>query len=224
MIMINLFSIFDPSAWVFNLNWLSLTLIFFMVSSSIWIISRNKSTLKFFVFSKLTSEINLLLNIKNIGKSLFFVNVILIIIANNFLGLYPYIFTYTSHISITLALALPAWLASLIYGWKSNPNNILAHLIPPSTSAPLIPFMVIIESVSIIIRPVTLAIRLATNIIAGHLLLVLLRNQTYLNFSSFLKTLVVSVQFLLLSLELGVALVQSYVFSTLSLLYASESN
>jgi F-type H+-transporting ATPase subunit a len=86
------------------------------------------------------------------------------------------------------------------------------------------PFIALAELISMSIRPATLAIRLATNIIAGHLLLRLLRNQGQLNSTELIKILILLIQALLFLLEAGVSIVQSYVFSTLSLLYLIEAN
>jgi F-type H+-transporting ATPase subunit a len=78
---------------------------------------------------------------------------------------------------MTLSLAFPLWLAFMIYGWFNHTRHILAHLVPLGTPGALIPFIVLIETTRNVIRPGTLAVRLAANIIAGHLLLVLLGNQ-----------------------------------------------
>jgi len=96
-----------------------------------------------------------------------------------------------------------------------------AHLTPQSTPTPLMPFIVLIETISRIIRPVTLAIRLIANIIAGHLLLTLLGNQAVAT-SFTIISLVVLTQFALLTLELAVSVIQAYVFSVLLTLYTRE--
>jgi F-type H+-transporting ATPase subunit a len=97
----------------------------------------------------------------------------------------------------------------------------LAHLVPLGTPGVLIPFMVLIETIRNVIRPGTLAVRLAANIIAGHLLLVLLGNQGPTLTSSLLVFLLIT-QILLLVLERAVAVIQSYVFAVLTTLYSSE--
>lgn len=97
----------------------------------------------------------------------------------------------------------------------------LAHLVPLGTPPVLTPFMVFIETVSNVIRPGTLAVRLAANMIAGHLLLVLLGNQGPSLSSSLLRILLVT-QILLLTLESAVAIIQSYVFAVLATLYSRE--
>lgn len=81
--------------------------------------------------------------------------------------------------------------------------------------------MVLIETISNLIRPGTLAVRLAANIIAGHLLLVLLGNQGPRIRSRFLAILIL-IQILLLVLESAVAVIQSYVFAVLATLYSRE--
>jgi F-type H+-transporting ATPase subunit a len=96
-----------------------------------------------------------------------------------------------------------------------------AHLVPQSTPAALIPFIVVIETIRNIIRPGTLAVRLAANIIAGHLLITLLGNQTASVGSSLVAILLI-VQILLLILESAVATIQAYVFAVLSTLYSRE--
>lgn len=83
------------------------------------------------------------------------------------------------------------------------------------------PFIVLIETIRNVIRPGTLAVRLAANIIAGHLLLVLLGNQGPNLTSVFLRVLIVT-QILLLVLESAVAVIQSYVFAVLATLYSRE--
>jgi F-type H+-transporting ATPase subunit a len=96
-----------------------------------------------------------------------------------------------------------------------------AHLVPQSTPGALIPFMVLIETVRNVIRPLTLAVRLIANIVAGHLLITLLGNQTAIS-SNFILLTLLGTQILLLTLETAVALIQSYVFAVLSTLYARE--
>jgi F-type H+-transporting ATPase subunit a len=85
------------------------------------------------------------------------------------------------------------------------------------------PFIVLIETISNIIRPGTLAVRLTANIIAGHLLITLLGN-TGPGIINALVSLLIITQILLLTLESAVSIIQSYVFAVLSALYSSEVN
>ena len=155
------------------------------------------------------------------GTIFIFIRIFFFILFNNFIGLFPYVFTRRSHISFTLTLALPLWLGRIILSIIYQYNNLLAHLVPVGTPRFLIPVIVIIETVRNIIRPLTLSIRLAANIVAGHLLLTLLGSQGPL-LSLFNLSLLIIGLFLLLLLEVAVACIQSYVFTILSSLYLNE--
>lgn len=224
----NLFSSFDPTSNIFNIpiNWLRTLLGLLIIPSSYWLIPNRTLLLWNTLTNKLYQEFKTLLigNI-NLGSSFLFISLFSIILFNNFLGLFPYIFTSSSHLTFTLSLALPLWLSFIVYGWINNSQHIFAHLVPQGTPPILIPFMVCIETIRNIIRPLTLAVRLAANIIAGHLLLTLLGNTgpIIINSAILIQILIVS-QILLLVLELAVSIIQSYVFAVLTTLYSREVN
>lgn len=221
---INLFSIFDPSTNIFNfsLNWIRTILGIFFFPIIFWIIPSRIHLFWNKIFFILHNEFKTLLGISRFkGTTFLFISLFRLILFNNFLGLFPYIFTRTSHITITLSLALPLWLRFIIYGWINNTKHIFIHLIPQGTPSVLIPFIVLIETISNIIRPGTLAIRLSANIIAGHLLLTLLGN-TGNSISSIFISLLIIIQLILLTLESAVAIIQSYVFTILRILYSRE--
>nr|AXS64789.1 ATP synthase F0 subunit 6 [Staphylinoidea sp. 4 KM-2017] len=219
--MSNLFSSFDPSTTLFNLNWLGMTLGLMFIPMIYWLIPSRINYIWIKMNLILHNEFKILLTNKFLGSSLIFISLFSMIMMNNFLGLFPYIFTSSSHMSMTLSLAFPLWLSFMLYGWINNTIHMFAHLVPQGTPPILMPFMVIIESISNIIRPGTLAVRLAANMIAGHLLLTLLGN-TGSSLSLLLINLLILVQLLLLILESAVAIIQSYVFAVLSTLYSSE--
>nr|QFX74511.1 ATP synthase F0 subunit 6 [Tullbergia bisetosa] len=220
----NLFSVFDPaSSLIMFPNWISGLIIFLMIPSVFWFTPNSIHISVSFIKRTLHQEMKTLLGPQsNPGSTLILLSLFFFIVANNFMGLFPYIFTSTSHMSTTLSLALPLWLAFILYGWINYTKFMLAHLVPQGTPSALMAFMVLIETISNMIRPGTLAIRLSANMIAGHLLLTLLGNQTAA--SSFLiTTSLLLTQILLLTLEVAVAVIQSYVFMVLSTLYSSES-
>nr|YP_009684651.1 ATP synthase F0 subunit 6 [Exorista japonica]QDR25217.1 ATP synthase F0 subunit 6 [Exorista japonica] len=224
--MTNLFSVFDPSSSIFNLslNWMSTFLGILMIPSMYWLMP---SRYQFFwnnILLTLHKEFKTLLGPMAINGSTFiFISLFSMILFNNFMGLFPYIFTSTSHLVLTLTLALPLWLCFMLFGWINNTQHMFAHLVPQGTPSILMPFMVCIETISNIIRPGTLAVRLTANMIAGHLLLTLLGN-TGPSLSTILVSLLIITQIALLILESAVAMIQSYVFSVLSTLYSSEVN
>nr|YP_006234041.1 ATP synthase F0 subunit 6 [Athyma sulpitia]AFH54881.1 ATP synthase F0 subunit 6 [Athyma sulpitia] len=222
----NLFSIFDPSTNIFNLsiNWMSTFIGLLFIPYSFWLIPNRHFIFWNFISSKLHEEFKTLLGPNSYnGTTFIFISLFFFILFNNFLGLFPYIFTSTSHLNISLSLALTFWLSFMIYGWINNTQHMFIHMIPQGTPTILMPFMVLIETISNIIRPGTLAVRLTANMIAGHLLLTLLSN-TGTNLPNYLLIILIFIQILLLILESAVAVIQSYVITILSTLYSSEVN
>nr|YP_010447338.1 ATP synthase F0 subunit 6 [Piophila casei]UFY98539.1 ATP synthase F0 subunit 6 [Piophila megastigmata]UFY98552.1 ATP synthase F0 subunit 6 [Piophila megastigmata]UTN43258.1 ATP synthase F0 subunit 6 [Piophila casei] len=224
--MTNLFSVFDPSSSIFNLslNWMSTFLGILLIPTTYWFMPSRYHIFWNKILLTLHNEFKtLLMPGGHNGSTFIFVSLFSMILFNNFLGLFPYIFTSTSHLTLTLTLALPLWLCFMIYGWVNHTQHMFAHLVPQGTPAVLMPFMVCIETISNVIRPGTLAVRLAANMIAGHLLLTLLGN-TGPSLSYALVSLLLIGQIALLVLESAVAIIQSYVFAVLSTLYSSEVN
>nr|QXT44210.1 ATP synthase F0 subunit 6 [Astalotermes sp. A JRA-2021a] len=225
--MSNLFSIFDPTTEISGLplNWTSTVVGLLLIPTSMWLIPSRNSMMVTLLMNKLHQEMKTILSKgnENKGNSFILTSLFLMILMNNFLGLFPYIFTSTSHLTLTLTLALPLWLSFMLFGWIKNTNHMFEHLVPQGTPTMLMPFMVIIETISNLIRPGTLAVRLTANMIAGHLLLTLLGNNGPAMSHTMLTMLIVA-QILLLILEGAVAIIQSYVFAILSTLYSSEVN
>uniref|UniRef100_UPI0030FF257F ATP synthase F0 subunit 6 n=1 Tax=Prodasineura autumnalis TaxID=193254 RepID=UPI0030FF257F len=224
--MTNLFSVFDPTSSImsFSMNWISTVMGIMMMPMMFWIIPTRIMIMWNKIVNTLHNEFKTLLGTsgKN-GSTFMFIAVFSTIMFNNFMGLFPYIFTSSSHLAFTLTLALPLWISFMLYGWINHTQHMFAHLVPQGTPPVLMPFMVCIETISNMIRPGTLAVRLAANMIAGHLLMTLLGN-TGPSVTYSIMTLLIITQILLLTLESAVAIIQSYVFAVLSTLYSSEVN
>jgi len=148
-------------------------------------------------------------------------SVFLFISLLNFIALFPFLFSVTSHLLVTLPLAYTFWVGIIVFCLVSSVKHFLAHLIPTGTPVFLISFVVIVELLRNFIRPIALTFRLTANIIAGHLLISLIGG--FLISLPFRFLLIGSlVQSILVVIELGVSIIQSYVFSTLLLLYLSD--
>nr|AYE40281.1 ATP synthase F0 subunit 6 [Daphnia magna] len=221
--MANLFSIFDPASTLnLPLNWFASILGLFLLPWVYWVQSNRYHKMFSMISNQLHLEFKTLVGpASSQGHTLIFISLFMFILFNNLLGLAPYVFTASSHLAMTLSLAMPLWFSFMIYGWFNHTRHMLAHLVPLGTPGILMPFMVLIETISNLIRPGTLAVRLAANMIAGHLLLVLLGNQGP-SLSSSLLSFLLGTQILLLTLEGAVAVIQSYVFAVLATLYSSE--
>nr|ATL16371.1 ATP synthase F0 subunit 6 [Neoceratodus forsteri] len=149
----------------------------------------------------------------------------LFLITINLLGLLPYTFTPTTQLSMNMGFAIPLWLATVLVGLRNQPTTSLGHLLPEGTPGPLIPILIIIETISLFIRPIALGVRLTANLTAGHLLMQLIATAAFVMTQSMpaVAALTFTVLFLLTLLELAVAMIQAYVFVLLLSLYLQEN-
>lgn len=219
----NLFSVFEPHSFLsLPLNWASSAIVLIFLFPPFW----KRLNITFFSLSTLKTylvgELKAVFANWSPSNGLIIPCVLLFrIFLNNFLGLFPYIFTSSRHLIFTVSISLPLWTGHIIIGWVKTPRNMLAHLVPLGTPAVLMPFIVLIELTRSLIRPLTLSVRLAANMIAGHLLLRLLGSSS-VSASYAIITLVIAALIALRVLELGVSLIQAYVFRVLSTLYFNE--
>ena len=151
-------------------------------------------------------------------------SVFILILSVKVLGLFPYAFTATRHISLTYRLGFPLWMAVNILGFYLAFKRRLRHLVPQGTPSALIPLMVWIETLSLFAQPIALGLRLAANLTAGHLLIFLLSTAIWLLASSPIVRLSIFTIFVLLFvLEIGVACIQAYVFTALVHFYLQQN-
>nr|YP_010037084.1 ATP synthase F0 subunit 6 [Crossarchus platycephalus]QQW47678.1 ATP synthase F0 subunit 6 [Crossarchus platycephalus] len=157
--------------------------------------------------------------------ALMLMSLILFIGSTNLLGLLPHSFTPTTQLSMNLGMAIPLWAGTVITGFRHKMKSSLAHFLPQGTPLPLIPMLVIIETISLFIQPVALAVRLTANITAGHLLIHLIGGATLvlMNISPSVALITFIVLVLLTILEFAVALIQAYVFTLLVSLYLHDN-
>nr|AWV83826.1 ATP synthase F0 subunit 6 [Tettigades auropilosa] len=218
--MTNLFSSFDPSTGMFSMNWFSTFLCIIFFPMIYWYMPNRYMLLFKNIMMMMNNELNLLMGAKSFGSSLIFISLFMFIFYNNIMGLTPYIFTSSSHLVFTMSMALPLWFSFMLFGWINNMNHMFCHLVPVGTPGILMPFMVCIETISNLIRPGSLAVRLTANMIAGHLLMTLLGNSSIE--SSIYLYMIMFVQVVLMMFESAVCMIQAYVFTVLSTLYSSE--
>nr|YP_010234390.1 ATP synthase F0 subunit 6 [Acanthodactylus boskianus]QTA72543.1 ATP synthase F0 subunit 6 [Acanthodactylus boskianus] len=154
-----------------------------------------------------------------------FVSIMLLLISLNTLGLLPYTFTPTTQLSMNMALAIPTWLTTVLTGLRNQPTASMGHLLPEGTPTPLIPMLIIIETASLMIRPIALGVRLTANLTAGHLLMQLTSTAVLAICNTMMVTSLLTTLLLILltCLEMAVALIQAYVFVLLLTLYLQEN-
>ncbi len=152
-----------------------------------------------------------------------------VVMLGNSLGLIPYSFTYTSHLIVTLALALIIFITVLVIGIARHGFHFFSLFLPPGLPVWLIPLILPIEILSFIVRPITLSVRLFANMIAGHIMLKVFAGFSvgmvaamggwgYLAaiFPMFFNTV-------LIGFELLIAFLQAYVFTVLSCIYLKDT-
>lgn len=144
------------------------------------------------------------------------------ILFGNLLGMIPYSFTFTSHIVVTFAMAATVFLGVTAIGFARHGAGFLRFFVPAGVPAPLLVILVPIEVLSYFVRPVSLSLRLFANMMAGHTMLKV--------FGGFVVALGViggwaplALIVALTGLELGIAVLQAYVFAVLSCLYLNDA-
>nr|QYC36842.1 ATP synthase F0 subunit 6 [Hapalomys delacouri] len=173
----------------------------------------------------ITKQMMLIHNPKGRTWALMIISLIMFIGSTNLLGLLPHTFTPTTQLSMNLGMAIPLWAGAVIMGFRHKLKNSLAHFLPQGTPISLIPMLIIIETISLFIQPMALAVRLTANITAGHLLMHLIGGATLvlMNISPPTATITFIILVLLTMLEFAVALIQAYVFTLLVSLYLHDN-
>nr|YP_008080763.1 ATP synthase F0 subunit 6 [Coendou insidiosus]AFQ55795.1 ATP synthase F0 subunit 6 [Coendou insidiosus] len=222
----NLFTSFIPPTMI-GLPVVTAIILFpnILFPSSDRLINNRFITFQQWLIKLILKQMMLIHNIKGQSWSLMLISLILFIGSSNLLGLLPHSFTPTTQLSMNLGMAIPLWAGTVILGFRYKTKASLAHFLPQGTPMALTPMLVIIETISLFIQPMALAIRLTANITAGHLLIHLIGGATLaLTTISPITALIPStILILLMILELAVALIQAYVFTLLVSLYLHDN-
>nr|YP_009870593.1 ATPase subunit 6 [Oryzias celebensis]QKK35902.1 ATPase subunit 6 [Oryzias celebensis]BAH84963.1 ATPase subunit 6 [Oryzias celebensis] len=216
----------SPTLFGIPLMTIALTLpwVLYFNTGSRWLNNRVSSLQALFI-NWFTKQIFLPLSLGGHKWAMLLTSLMLFLISLNMLGLLPYTFTPTTQLSLNMAFAVPLWLATVIIGMRNKPTYALAHLLPEGTPTALIPMLIIIETISLLMRPFALGVRLTANLTAGHLLIQLISTAAFVLFP-IMPTIAVLTSILLLLLtllEIAVAMIQAYVFVMLLSLYLQEN-
>nr|YP_010610634.1 ATP synthase F0 subunit 6 [Cirroctopus glacialis]WAP91389.1 ATP synthase F0 subunit 6 [Cirroctopus glacialis] len=227
--MMDIFSSFDDhNSTMLSMHimtWILSIWSLFFINSSMWIFPSN--FISSIMFPKMIINIQLTRSFSmNMGGFSLLISSLFILIINfNLLGLLPYVFSSSSHLCMTFCLSLPLWLSLIMSSYQNNYYSSFASLLPMGTPSFLILFLPMIEFLSISVRPITLAIRIAANISAGHIILTLIGN--YLVFSilsvNFISiSIIMFIQMMYFLFEIGIGIIQGYIFSLLITLYSDD--
>nr|YP_009353864.1 ATP synthase F0 subunit 6 [Myadora brevis]AQZ26164.1 ATP synthase subunit 6 [Myadora brevis] len=160
------------------------------------------------------------------GFSLLVSSLFLFIFFNNLMGLFPYVFSWTSHVSLSFSMSVPFWLSLLISSFLWHWGAVLAHCYPGGASLFMMLILVLGETISIFLRPFSLALRLAVNMTAGHVFVGLMSKGVVMGLVFDMSVLLLMVCLMLLiglfMAEMVVCLIQALVFAMLLTLYGNE--
>jgi len=150
------------------------------------------------------------------------------VLMGNLLGLLPYSFTYTSHIAVTFGLALMVIVVVTVVSLRIHGLHFFSYFFPVGAPKLLAPLIIPIEVISYLSRPVSLAIRLFANMVAGHVMfevfatfVVLLAGAGALGTAAGILPMAINV--VLVGFELLVAVLQAYVFAILTCIYLHDA-
>nr|UAJ48158.1 ATP synthase F0 subunit 6 [Metaphire posthuma] len=225
----DIFSSFDPYMYntMFPSNSLFLTMnmmLVLLIQTGYWMINTRQSTfvtpLKSTIFTQLSRTFSYQLK----GTTTIISSTFIILVMVNLMGMIPYTFSSSSHLIFTLTLGFPMWLSFILSSTSFSPKKTIAHLLPDGAPDWLNPFLVIIETTSILVRPLTLSFRLAANMSAGHIVLSLVG--IYCASAWFTSMLGTSMLILTtlgyVLFEFAICLIQAYIFCLLLSLYSDD--
>jgi ATP synthase subunit 6 len=218
----------------FNLNTVSfflfIILVLYCLFLNINLYKKDYIFITFFLFSLVQFVAGLIYS--NLGKYgekyfSFLLTIFLFILFSNLVGMIPYAFTITSHIIVTISLSFIGFLGLNIIGFEKHKLHFFDLFLPKGCPAIMSPFLIIIELISYIARLFSLAIRLFANMMAGHSLLKILSNFGYVLLLKqnmfYLSIIPFLIVFCIVGLEIGIAMLQAYVFLILLIIYIHDA-
>nr|YP_003934262.1 ATP synthase F0 subunit 6 [Dendropoma gregarium]ADI79373.1 ATP synthase F0 subunit 6 [Dendropoma gregarium] len=223
----DIFSCFDDKNQVvmsfYYLTWLLSLVALFLLGSNYWISTpsgiMSLNILSEVIYSQVGRSLGRGLDVFGLLLGTLFIALIFL----NLSGMIPYVFSSSSHLLVSLSFGLPLWLSLVISGFSYGTSSAIAALLPAGAPAGLNPFLVLVETVSLVVRPITLSVRLAANMSAGHIVLGLVGTFfTSVVFLSYSVILLVVVQMLYSMFEFGICIIQSYILCLLLTLYSDE--
>lgn len=152
----------------------------------------------------------------------FILSLFAFILTANLLGMIPYSFTVTSHLAVTFGLAIFIFLGVTIIGIVKHGVKFLELFLPSGTPILMAPLMIFIELFAYLARPISLSVRLAANMTAGHIILKILASMIIMS-SIFIKVLPFALLTVLTGFEFFIAALQAYIFTILTCVYLNDA-
>lgn len=203
----------------FNLYLLISLILFFKINTNNFYTKKNYTIVN--IFNIIQNQVLTLIKVKYNYYFPLLNTIFWVVLFNNLLGLIPYNFTITTQLVYTLYLSFSIILAVTLLGIYKHNIFFITLFIPKNVNIVLLPVIFIIEVISYLSRIVSLSVRLSANMISGHILLFII--SSFLFKSIFLLPISIIIISLFIILELGVSLIQAYVFLILTTNYLKDS-
>lgn len=225
----DIFSIFDPANFTLIVPSTTIAIILnialiIVTQQHIWKIRQRKRVAIYPMIETMITQLSRTTSINLKGISSLVTTLFILIILVNLIGIIPYSLSSSRHLILTLSIGLPIWLRIIISSFTYSPKKSVAHFLPDGAPEWLNPFLVIIETTRILVRPITLSFRLAANMTAGHIVLTLIRlycvGAIFSSPTSFAFLLILSRGYI--AFELAICLIQAYIFCLLLSLYSDD--
>nr|YP_009773367.1 ATP synthase F0 subunit 6 [Nierstraszella lineata]QIZ12571.1 ATP synthase F0 subunit 6 [Nierstraszella lineata] len=227
--MTDIFSGFDEQNLTFLASTLPLWSLTFLpmilLHWNMWVTMERWTTILLKPINFITMQVERANGHKLPGFLLVISTLFLLIIMCNLSGLAPYIFSLTSHLVFSFSLGFLMWTSLISSGICYSLTHVVAHFLPSGAPSVLNPFLVLIETVSICVRSITLCIRLTANMSAGHIILGLVGSYMSISLFNILNgTMVIlaGVEVFYFMFEMGICLIQAYIFCLLLTLYSND--
>jgi len=228
--MVDIFSSFDPATnsvfsfssiifWVIRFSMLAI------IHPTFWVAPNRLSSATNSLSSVIVDQTNRTFGAHLKGLPSILGALFILIIIINLTGTIPYVFRFSSHLLFRLSLGLPIWARIIISGIVKSPSYAAAHLLPAGAPAWLNPFLILVETLRIIVRPITLCFRLTANIRAGHVVIGLVGtylSRAIMNINSIPLISLLLIQTGYTIFEFGVSIIQAYIFCLLLSLYRDD--
>ncbi|MDR1488432.1 MAG: F0F1 ATP synthase subunit A [Holosporales bacterium] len=178
-------------------------------------------------FSFVGSIVKSNINRKNLEIFPYMLVLFLFLVFGNVLGLFPFAFSFTTQIIVTMGMAMIVFLISVIIGFVNQGKQYFKHFCPDGIPLYIAPFFVVIETMSFLFRPLSLGLRLFANMVSGHIMIKVIASFAAsiagVTVVSYLSVIPIALNVFLNLFKLLVCVLQAYVFVVLSCIYISES-
>ena len=215
------FTFFQSSVFIWGGCW------FFLLTTirGFWFVT-DKVNLLFTLFGDFFYSIRIATNARYLsGYIRLIISLFLILIISNLSGLIPYFFSTTAHLVCTLSISIPFWLVIIISAIITNLKQWASHYVSPQSALGLGWILGALELLSVLIRPITLSVRMTANLSAGHIIIGLIGcilAATVGGVGFFSWRIVAFFQLIYFMFEIVIIIVQSYVITILITLYCNE--